>query len=388
MKDRVAIVGLGSTGFSRAADRSAASLAYEAAVRAIRDAGLTAADVDGVVNSPGLGRPGMLAPDARAMVAGLGLPRVTYFSDASGVIGGPLIEAANAIFAGTCKTVLLYHANYRTPYHSRKAATDPFRRSIPPYDREPVESMRTAVGYSAWLARYMYDHPSFRREHLGLIAINSRTNAISNPLAAIREPMTMQEYLGAPMIRDPLCMLDMDVPVDGAEAFILTSAERARNLPHPRVLVHAAVQGITGDNEEEQASLARHGQDVVAEELWTRSEVGLDGIDIAQLYDGFSFIALSWIEKLGWAPPGGGGPFLEENWSAGEHRILIGGRVPVNTHGGALSEGGTQGAGALREAVAQLRGEAGERQVAGARTALLTFGGFFFNSSAALLVRD
>ena len=169
VKDQIAIVGVGSTGFSRSSSRSNASLAFEAAVAAIRDAGLGPADIDGVVNSPGLGRVGLVNPSAREMVAGLGLPEVTYFSDTGGaVIGTSLIDAMNAIFAGSCDTALVFHANYRTPYHSRTAAQDPLRRGIPPYDREPLESMHMAVAYSAWLARYQHDNPALRREHLGL----------------------------------------------------------------------------------------------------------------------------------------------------------------------------------------------------------------------------
>ena len=190
------------------------------------------------------------------------------------------------------------------------------------------------------------------------------------------------------MIRDPLCLLDMDVPVDGADAFVLTSVQRARDLPHRPVIVHAAIGGLTGRNDDDQApSLAHHGHDVTARHLWQRSDIGLDGVDIALLYDGFSFITVSWLEKLGWAEEGLGGPFVDEHWSESEQRILIDGKVPLNTHGGALSEGGNQGSGHLREAVHQLRGDAGDRQVPDARTALLAFGGFFFSSSAALLVR-
>jgi acetyl-CoA acetyltransferase len=390
IQDQIAIAGVGSTGFTReAVGRSNASLAYEAAVAAIRDAGLGSGEIDGVVASPGLGRVGIVSPSAREMVAGLGLPSVSYFADSGGVMASPIVDAMNAIFAGSCEIALIFHPNYRTPYHSKKAAADPFRRSIPPYGHEPVESVRNAAAYAAWMARYQHEHPSLTREHLGYVAINGRTGAAANPLAAIRDPLTMEDYLSARMIRDPLCMLDMDIPVDGADAFILTTTERARTLPQPPVLIHAAVQGIIGDNDEDQLpSLGRHGQNVVVEGLWARSDRTLADVDVVYLYDGFSFITISWIEKLGWAPPGEGGPFVERHFDEDRSRILIDGRIPVNTHGGSLSEGGSQGSGHVREAIHQLRGAAGERQVEGAETALVTIGGFFFNSGATILVRD
>jgi acetyl-CoA acetyltransferase len=122
--------------------------------------------------------------------------------------------------------------------------------------------------------------------------------------------------------------------------------------------------------------------------LWARSERTLADVDVAFVYDGFSFITVSWIEQLGWAPTGEGGPFVAEHFDHARQRILIDGRIPVNPHGGSLSEGGSQGSGHVREAVHQLRGAAGPRQVPGARTALITIGGFFFNAGAAMLIAD
>jgi acetyl-CoA acetyltransferase len=130
---------------------------------------------------------------------------------------------------------------------------------------------------------------------------------------------------------------------------------------------------------------ARHGQTVAAEQLWARSDAKLEDMDLFYAYDGFTIIALSWFEQLGWCGIGEAGDFLDEHWREDQSRIMINGRVPVNTHGGSLSEGGSQGSGFIREAVQQLRGSAGERQIDGARTALLGVGGFFFNSQAAIL---
>jgi acetyl-CoA acetyltransferase len=384
IKDKVAIVGVGSTGFSRNIEgRSRMSLAVEASVKAITDAGLDKHDINGVV--------GTAAP-AAAMVAALGLPAVTHHSQQPMPLVFGLTDAMNAVFSGSCDAVLVFHSVYRTPAISSSAARDPFRRrlgfggTVPELpSRLDPESIFGGAGYAAWASRYLYEY-GVGREALGYVALNNRSGAVRNPLAAMREPLTMEQYLSARMVREPLCIFDMDVPVDGADAFVLTTAERAQDLPRKPVLVHAATVGIVDCHEEDQiADLSHHGQQVVLERLRAKSDIWIPDIDVYFPYDGFSFITLSWIENTGWCKPGEAKQFIESNWDSKSNRILIDGRIPVNPHGGGLSEGGTQGSGHIREAVHQLRGEAGERQVDGARTAFLTPGGFFFNAQGLIL---
>jgi acetyl-CoA acetyltransferase len=275
-------------------------------------------------------------------------------------------------------------------WNTASALKDPFRGSLSPgaaHGGPGPESIAGAVGYTAWASRYVHEYGT-TREQLALVALNGRANALRNPAAAMHEPMTMDDYLSARMIRWPLCLYDMDVPVDGADAFIVTTAERARDLPHPPVLVHAVTQGMIASNDEEQQpSLRESGQRVVIDALRARSELWLDDVDVYFPYDGFSIIALNWIESAGWCGPGEAADFLSQHWDKESGRVLIDGRVPVNPHGGALSEGGTQGSGHVREAVHQLQGRAGDRQVPGARTALVTPGGFFFNAQGMVLRR-
>jgi len=175
----------------------------------------------------------------------------------------------------------------------------------------------------------------------------------------------------------------VDVAVDGADAFILTTAERARDLPQRPVLINATASGMVDRNDEDQLpGLHDHGQQIVVEEMKRRGDLWIDDVDLYYPYDGFSFLTLSWIENAGLCKPGEGGDFLREHWNAAEQRVMYRGRVPFNTHGGSLSEGATQGSGHIREAVMQLQGRAGSHQVRDARTALLTIGGFFFNAQA------
>lgn len=382
VKDQVAIVGLGSTGFTRTNERSSLALGLEAATRAIRDAGLRASDVDGVV---AVAEPG--APGPPMFASSLGLDSVTHWTKPSPVIGFALVDAVNAIFAGSADVVLIVSAMLRLPWASRSAADDPFRLRLAGGVTRLPEDVGMATAYTAWASRYLHEHAA-TREGFARIAVNGRTNALRNPLAAMHAPMTLDDYAAARMVRDPLCMLDMDLPVDGADAFVLTSAARAKSLPHPPVLVHALATGMVGEGPEDQVgSLGRHGQHVVVEQLRAKSDFWIDEVDVYYPYDGFTIITAGWIENAGWCRPGETGRFLREHWVDAENRVLIDGRVPINSHGGSLSEGGTRGTGHVREAVVQLRGEAGERQVAGARTALVTPGGFFFNSQGAMLRR-
>jgi acetyl-CoA acetyltransferase len=168
----------------------------------------------------------------------------------------------------------------------------------------------------------------------------------------------------------------------------LTTTERAKKLTANPVVVHAATAGVVGKNIEDQLpGLTRHGQHVVVEALKERSDIWIDDVDVFFPYDGFTIITLGWIENMGYCKPGEAGRFMQEHWDDKSGSVLINGRVPMNPHGGSLSEGASRGTGHLREAITQLRGEAGERQVDGARTALIGCGGFFFNSQGAILRR-
>jgi acetyl-CoA acetyltransferase len=383
MQDQVAFAGAATTGFvARNSGRSQASLVAEAATSVLRACGLTKGDIDGLCGSvPG-------APQVQSM---LGIPAVTWFANPLIPFVNQVAAAASAVHAGMCEVVLAYHAAYRLPWNTLSSLQDPFRRggmlgaSMPTPGPETIAG---GVGYTAWASRYMHDYRA-PKEHFGLVSINDRTNAARNAAAAMREPITMDDYLAARMVRWPLCLLDMDVPVDGADAFVITTPERARDMALPPVLLNAIALGMVDHNEEDQTpSLAHHGQQVVVQALRAKSDFWIDDVDVYFPYDGFTVITLNWIENAGWCGPGEAGSFLEQHWHADENRVLINGRIPLNPHGGALSEGGTQGSGHIREAVHQLQGLAGERQVDGAARAIVTAGGFFFNAQGLTLRRD
>lgn len=397
IKDATAFAGAGRSPYSR--DRGSTTeltMVLDACTEAIRDAGLSAADIDGVVGA-GLLTGGI---DPAVVISSLGLPSVGWWLKTVPPIVNHIVAAMNSVWSGACDTALVYHSAYRLGGNSRTAAADPFRsraalgladgraQTGDGHSESEPWGMFGSVGYAAWAGRYLSEY-RLPREHLGLVAINDRSNARANENAVMREPLTMADYLAARMIREPLCLLDMDVPIDGADAFVVTTAERARDLTQRPVLIHAATMGITAHPEEYLAAdLDSTGQSVVARDLRAKSDLWTGDMDVFLPYDGFSIVALRCFESYGLCGPGEAGDYLTQHWDKEENRVLINGRVPVNPHGGSLSEGGSQGAGHVREAITQLRGDAGARQVPDAKVALLTPGGFFFNAQGLVLRTD
>jgi acetyl-CoA acetyltransferase len=198
------------------------------------------------------------------------------------------------------------------------------------------------------------------REQLAQIALNARKNAGRNPKAIYRDPMTMDDYLSARLVSTPFCLYDCDVPADGSTAVIVSAVDTAADLRQTPVAVEAIGTAIHGrpswDQWDDLTTMALRDASAM---LWSRTDLKPTDVEVAELYDGFSFITLAWLEALGFCGHGEGGPFIE-----GGERIALGGQIPVNTHGGQLSGGRLHGYGFLHEACVQLRGEAGDRQVA------------------------
>jgi acetyl-CoA acetyltransferase len=233
----------------------------------------------------------------------------------------------------------------------------------------------TYGAYSAanWLAmhaqRHMYLYGT-TKEQLGALAVNSRKNAAFNPLAVYREPMTLDDYLHARPVSDPFGLLDCDVPIDGSIAVVVSSADYAPDCPSPPVRVEAA-GGARGEGGwDQRPDYPKMASIEAAEALWSRTDLTPADVDLAELYDGFTFLTLAWLEALGFCGTGESGPFIGDG-----SRIALDGDLPVNTYGGQLSAGRMHGYWVLHEACLQLRGEAGERQVDNPEVAAVSVGG-------------
>jgi acetyl-CoA acetyltransferase len=208
------------------------------------------------------------------------------------------------------------------------------------------------------------------QEDYGIIALNARRWAADNERAVLRDPLTMEDYLASRPVVHPLLLLDCDLPVNGACAAIITTAERADDLRQKPVLIDAMAYACGAHPDEGWAFgdefLFGSTKDC-AKRLWSRTSMTTADIDVAQLYDGFTHITISWIEALGFC---GVGEYSD--WVDGGARIGPGGDLPMNTAGGHLGEGRVHGLQFLNEAVLQLRGQSGRRQVPGAEVAMVT----------------
>jgi acetyl-CoA acetyltransferase len=234
----------------------------------------------------------------------------------------------------------------------------------------PYHAYSAANWVAVYATRYMHEY-GLTREQLAWIALNGRRNAEINPKAIFREPMTMDDYLNARMITTPFCLYDCDVPCDGSTAVIVSHAGHAADAPRPAVHIDAVGSALRGrpswDQWEDFPTMASRD---AAAAMWERTELKPGDVDVVEAYDGFSYLALAWLEALQFCGRGEGAAFID-----GGQRIAREGEVPLNTHGGQLSAGRLHGYGFLHEACVQLRGDGGERQIPGAEVAIAAAGG-------------
>jgi acetyl-CoA acetyltransferase/uncharacterized OB-fold protein len=374
-EDRVALTGVGMSRIGRKLMVPPVSLTVEAIRRAVEDAGLAMDDIDGLSTYPATPAEGGYAEGGvTAVESALGI-RPTWHNGGHETPGatGSLIAAMLAVAAGLCRHVVCFRTVWQSSYgelaRRGEAASSPARRVsgpdefLAPYGVQAVNTV--AMAASQHMARY-----GTTRESLGWIALNARANAALNPTALYREPLTMDDYLSARPISTPFGLYDCDALCDGAVAVVVSAADAAADLPRP-VSVEAVGMQITERMEWDQGVLS-HEPHVLgpAAHVWTRTTLRPDDVDVAELYDGFTFNSLSWIEALGFCEIGEAKDFLD-----GGKNIARDGRLPLNTNGGQLSHGRTHGMGLVHEAVTQLRGDAGSRQVHDAATAVVTSGG-------------
>lgn len=387
----VLVSGIGQSDVGRRLGRSPLSLTVQATLGAVADAGLTVADIDGLSTWPGTHgpAPGFSGSGVWDVKDALGL-ELEWFSGGSETAGqlGAVINAVAAIRAGLARHVLCF----RTLWEST-AQTANRRASVIGSGGSRVDGSHqwfvpfgaaSAANWAALLAtRHFYEYGTTREQVAGL-AMTQRANAALNPKAVLRDPITLEDYLGARMISEPLCLFDCDIPVDGSTAFIISVADSAPDLRGVPIRIDAVGSAIHGrpywDQYQDLTSMAAHD---AAESLWRATELTPADVDIAQLYDGFSILTLIWLEALGLCGKGEAGPFV-----AGGHNINRDGPLPLNTGGGQLSAGRLHGFGHLHEACLQLRGGAGERQVPRSpRVAVVAAGGGYLGG-ALLLTRD
>jgi len=387
LEDRVVISGVGQSAIGREVPRSGFQLTLDAVLAAVADAGLTLADIDGLAMFPGGGKtnlPGYANGNLYEVQDALGVTTTWRQGQVEGM-SLPFYGPALAVAAGQARHAVIWRT-VKEGSAARRAGGRPAYGSVHPKAEGPlawllpIGALSPVCQVAPYATRYMHEF-GVTREQLAWIPVTQRAHAALNPDAVYRDPLSVEDYLASRMISSPICLFDCDVPVDGSTALVVSAVETATDLRAP-VRVEAMAGVIDGRPSWEQwQDMGKVGH-ATAAAMWGRTDLGPRDVDVAQLYDGFTIEAVWWLEAMGFCGIGEAGAFVE-----GGERIALGGELPVNTWGGQLSGGRLHaGFGHTAEAVRQLRGEAGARQVAGAEVAAVTnVGGI--EAGAALLTR-
>jgi acetyl-CoA acetyltransferase len=379
MRNQAAIVGIGAVPFGRRgqyAEQGLVRLAIEAITAACDDAGIRPKDVDGYSSYYSSVEPAEL-------MAAFGAERLRYASQTWGGGGasmcGAFQNAAMAVATDQADFVVVHkvatmEANKRYGQafgqigQGIPAVGGPFAFSVPYGLQSPGQMFALAV------RRHMHRYGT-TSEQMAHVAINAREMARTNPNARFREPLTVEDHQASAMVADPLRLFDFCMESDYGCAVVITSAERARDLPHPPAYIAAASAGapfrfgnaLMSFYQQPDDDFASSGHRVVADELYRLSGSSISDMDVAMVYDHFTGMVLMALEDFGFCPKGEAGPYAEAG------NLGLDGPLPVNTHGGNLAEAYTHGMTHVNEAVRQLRGTA-VNQVDGATNVLVVGG--------------
>ncbi len=381
-EQRCIVSGIGQSEVGRRLTKGVMALTLDACLEAIGDAGLTPADIDGVVSWPGaISRaeglappgPGSSGPGVHAVIDALRLNTNWHYGgpETPGMLAS-VIHGCMAVATGMCRHVLVYRAlNEATAWRASadRVATDPGGVTGIMQWILPFGAFSGPNWMGLYARRHMHEYGT-TREQIAQISLNARRNAKLNPKAVLTGDLTLHDYMSSQMISDPLCLYDCDIAIDGATAIVISDAAYAADAPNQALHFEAVGSALHGraswDQWEDMTTTAAMS---AGKHLWSRTELKPSDVDVAQLYDGFTILSLYWLEGLQFCGKGESGAFVE-----GGERIGLTGELPLATSGGQLSAGRLHSFGHLYEACLQLRGDAGARQVPGAKVAAVSAG--------------
>lgn len=380
------ITGIGMSEVGVRLTRSPLGLTLDAVREAIADAGLTLDQIDGVATYPGkmstfLGFSPVSSDD---VIEILGLNTRWHIGAAEATAQlGAIAEAAMAVKAGLARHVLCFRTVYEAAALARPEEFPPMERRKDVSGNSQWVSPFGAFSAANWTAQFAMRHMKrygLTREQLAQVALNDHANAARNPRAIVKKPLSMDEYMAARMISSPFCLYDCDRFTDASTVLIVSAGDALDEVKTTPIRIAASAGSVErySWDQAEWASAYPTGRD-----LWKNTDYTAKDVDTVQFYDGFAFQPITWLEGLGFCDVGEGGQFLE-----GGKRIALDGELPMNTGGGQLGWGRLHGFGFAYEAVVQLRGEGGERQIAGdPKVAVATSGGGPM-AAALLFARD
>lgn len=375
---RAVISGIGQSAVGRRLGRDGLDLTIDAALEAIADADLSVDEIDGLATYPGGvgGYPGFSGPGSPAVQDALRLSLNWH----SGGVEGPgqlqaVVNAAMAVSFGLARHVLVYRTVTESTAQGSGRRPGVGVGSVAAEGAQQWQLPFRAYSAASWLGLYAQRHFhefGTTEKQMAQIALNARRNAALNPKAIFRDPLSIDDYLASRMISTPFRLFDCDVPVDGSTALVLSAVEHAAAVDHPVAQLNAVGTALRGrpswEQWEDLTTMPAHS---AADHMWSRTDLRPSDVDVAELYDGFSWLTMSWLEALRFCGHGESGAFIESG-----DNIALDGKIPVNTHGGQLSAGRLHGYGFIHEAVLQLRGQAGARQVpSGPEVAVVSNGG-------------
>ncbi len=379
LRGKIAIAGVGQAGLGQANGFSEMEILVQAAHRAVSDAGLTMQDIDGITTASVASTMWVMP-----VIEHLGI-KPTFID--STMIGGSsfvahLMPAIHALESGQCNAVLVcYGSTQRTSTLSR-AVIGNMRKQMDPQPYEsPYNPLNPLSSYALVAARHMHDYGT-TRENLAEVAVAARKWAQLNPEALMRDPLSIEDVLNSKMVSDPLTVRDCCLVTDGAGAFVLVRADRAKSLKQKPVYVLGNSTAIWNRQISSMHDLTVTAAQQSGRIAFEMAQVKPSDIDVVELYDAFTINTILFLEDLGFCKKGEGGAFV----SGG--RIAPGGELPVNTNGGGLSctHPGMYGIFIMIEAVRQLRGSCDERQVKDAKLAVVHGnGGTLSSQSTAIL---
>lgn len=379
------ITGIGQSQIGMRLERHPLLLTLDAIREALDESGLAITDIDGISTYPGrmAGYLGFSPVGAEDLIDALHM-QVRWYAGGPEISSqlGAVVAAANAVRAGQARHVVCF----RTVYEAAAMAR-PEEYPMPRAGRAEHFSQWTApfnaISAVNWVAQYAMRHVKrygLKREQLAQIALTARKHALLNPRALVREELTMAQYMAARMISDPLCLFDCDRFSDASTALIVSAAEAKGEVKCTPIRIAASAYRSERHSWDQSEFMAAYP---TGAELWKHTDYKPKDVDTAQLYDGFAFLTLTWLEGLGFCGIGEAGDFIE-----GGQRIGLEGELPLNTFGGQIGAGRLHGFGFAHEAVTQLRGLGGARQIPGDPKLAVACSGGGPLATALLLAKD